>query len=49
MNFLEYEESHRKDNAIEAMEIDPISSKRRHGPEIKVEEERERPSRNPGK
>jgi hypothetical protein len=49
MNLLEYEESHRKDNVIEAMKIDLSSSKRRRGPEIKVEEERERPSRNPGK
>jgi hypothetical protein len=48
MNPLEYEESHRKDYAIEAMEIDPSSSKRRRGPEIKVEGERERPTRNPG-
>jgi hypothetical protein len=31
------------------MEIDPSSSKRRRGPEIKVEGERERPSRNRGK
>jgi hypothetical protein len=48
MKSLEYVESHRKDNAIEAMEIDPSSSKRKRGPEIKVEEGIERPTRNPG-
>ena len=35
-------------NAIEAMEIDPSSSKRRRGPEIKIEGESERPTRKPG-
>jgi hypothetical protein len=30
------------------MKIDPSSSKRRRGPELKVEEEIERPTRNPG-
>ena len=37
-----------KNNAIEAMEIDPSSSKRRRGPEIKIEGESERPTRKPG-
>jgi hypothetical protein len=37
-----------KNNAIEAMEIDPNSSKRRRGPKIKIEREKERPSRKAG-
>jgi len=37
-----------KNNAIEAMEIDPSTSKRRRGPEIKIEGESERPTRKPG-
>ena len=37
-----------KNNAIEAMEIDPSTSKRRRGPEIKKEGESERPTRKPG-
>ena len=37
-----------KDNAIEAMELDPGSSKRRRGSEIKTEGEKERPSRMSG-
>jgi hypothetical protein len=47
INSLENKELH-KNNAIEAMEIDPSSSKRRRGPEIKIEGEKERPSRKPG-
>ena len=37
-----------KDNAIEAMDLDASSSKRRRGPEIKTEEEKERHSRMSG-
>jgi len=47
INPLENKELH-KSNAIEAMEIDPSSSKRRQGPEIKIEGESERPTRKPG-
>ena len=34
--------------AIEAMDLDSSSSKRRRGPEIKIEGEKERPSRMSG-
>ena len=34
-----------KNNAIEAMKIDRSSSKRRQGPKIKIEWEKERPTR----
>ena len=34
-----------KDNDIEAMDLDSSSPKRRRGPEIKIEGEKERPSR----
>ena len=47
INPLENKELH-NNNAIEAMEIDPSSSKRRRGPEIKIEGESERPTRKPG-
>ena len=47
INSLENKELH-KNNAIEAMEIDPSSSKRRRGPEIKIERESERPTRKLG-
>ena len=46
INSLENKELH-KNNAIEAMEIDPSSSKRRRGPEIKIEGEKERPTTKP--
>jgi len=47
INPLENKELH-NNNAIEAMEIDPSSSKRRRGPKIKIEGESERPTRKPG-
>ena len=37
-----------KANSIEAMKVEPGSSKRRRGPEIKTEGEKERPSRMSG-
>jgi hypothetical protein len=46
MNSIENKELHK--NNIEAMEIDLSSSKRRRGPEIKIEEKQERPSRKLG-
>ena len=46
INSLENKELH-KHITIEAMEIDPSSSKRRRGPEIKIGES-ERPTRKPG-
>jgi len=39
---------HDKDNAIEAMDLDASSSKRRRGPKIKTKEEKERHSRMSG-
>ena len=47
INSLENKELH-KNNATEAMEIDPSSSKRRQGPEIKIEGESERPTKKLG-
>ena len=47
INSLENKELH-KHITIEAMEIDPSSSKRRRGLEIKIEGEKERPPRKPG-